>query len=227
MLSRNQRGRKRIGVLAALLLLSPAARADDLAFWGHLIVPIFRTERSEFSGDFQYRSGSPETSGRMTARAGASWRYRLRSWFQPQVSYLAIFDVNAPQGMITSHRIQAGVGYALPAAAPIRLRGTSFYEHSFINRGLPDTNVFRQRLEADVKIRKWDPWFYEDVSFGVNRGFYRSRTRAGLSWKLAGDSQFRLGYEFDAVKIAGAWVPQHTIYSQFRFGKGLAHHAGD
>lgn len=109
----------------------------------------------------------------------------------------------------------------------IRVRGGTFYERHFRGDEIDDFNVYRQRFELRADRLRWAPYVQQDFFFDEDRGFFRTRSRAGLAWSFETERQVTLAYQFQYTENRlGMWTPQHAIVFRFWFGERLSARGG-
>jgi len=106
--------------------------------------------------------------------------------------------------------------------------GGTLYERHFRGDQVADFNVYRQRADLSADDWKYSPWAQQDFSFDHARGFYRTRTRAGLLWSLKSNNQIALAYQFQYTqRPGGGWWPQHALLFRYWFGRRLSFRGRD
>ena len=189
-----------VGALLAALFIPRAGQAQDARFWDEIaiwaefiytiqtwdkvvwtVTPWIRTDEQELNTGTMTR-----VTTEATVLLPKDWDFRGRFFMIGRQS-----DMNE---FVLDERIQLLFRKLLTRFwdDKIRFRGGLFYERHFRGDAIPDFNVYRTRLELRGDGIPYEPWVQQDFFFDHARGFFRTRTRAGVLWNLQNDQQIRL-----------------------------------
>lgn len=79
--------------------------------------------------------------------------------------------------------------------------------------GRPNSEAFtrhRHRLDIEKQRLGYTPFVYEEL-FMLGANLIRSRTRAGLRYKVSDGRRLDLAYQFEWMKVDQRWGPRHSV----------------
>jgi hypothetical protein len=201
-----------LGVIATLCAL-PAAAAGP-GYWGEIAMPVFRSDRVITTATAEFRSDENFPRNTFLGRYSTSARFPVTHGWSFRAGYSSFLRGNDLVRLGWQRSLNGGVSYPLGTR---RLIGSTIYEHHWLPADRGERDRLRQRVEFTWQRKRVSPWGYEDLTMENGRGPYRSLSRAGLSFDLAGAWQFRAGYQFESLqRRTGAWAPSHAILLQLR-----------
>jgi len=177
-----------VGTLLLLLWIPRTAWTQEAGFWDKrglwaefvytirtwekvvwTITPSVRTDEQEINSGFMTR-----VTTEATVQFSEDWDIRNRFFLIGRQSASGDIDID--------ERIQILLRKVFFRfhKDKIRFRGGLFYERHFRGDEIDDFNVYRTRLELRMDGIKNEPWVQQDFFFDHARGFFRTRTRAGL-----------------------------------------------
>ena len=227
-------------LILALLVTSLAPRSvkaqdarfwEDVAFWGEFVYTIQTWDSVEWTVTPWIRTDEQElNSGGMTRVTTEAW-VRLGDGWDIRNRYFAIGRMDeAEDEVVLDHRIQFFLRKLLGRAwnDRVRVRGGIFYERHFRSDAIPDFNVYRTRIELRGDGIRYEPWTQLDFFFDQSRGFFRTRSRTGVIWRLRNRQEIRLAYQFQYTQDrSNQWSPQHAVVFRYWFGSKLSRRRGD
>ena len=204
---------------------------DDVALWAEFIYTIHTWDKVEWTVTPWIRTDEQElnsgTMTRVTTEAivslGETWDMRNRFFVIGRKD-------EARDKVVIDERIQILVRKRFLRFYDdrVRFRGGLFYERHFRGDAIPDFNVYRTRVELRGDGIKYEPWTQLDFFFDHSRGFFRTRTRTGVLWRLPNNQQIRLAYQFQYTQDrSGEWAPQHAVVFRYWFGTRVSGRAHD
>ncbi len=200
--------------LATLLALAGSLTAGDLQFWNQTDVRL--VERGRFSwsafGGFRLRDGLADA---YDDRIGTEVSIDLHDRISLAAGYLHRWFDPTGNGFANHNRIYVSPGFTL-AMRPARVDWVTQLERHWAP-GRPSYNRYRPRLEIERFRKMVSPFLSQEFLF-QREGFLRSRTVAGLRWRLEFGTSFEAGYLFDSMKIGQRWTPRHAIRTALSFG---------
>jgi len=223
----NGRGSLRLRLVPLLLvvLICPfRAQAQSLAFWGDLIFTFVQDKKLEWTAVGSFRSDGHLLPGTIFTRVSTEARFALfpRFWLWGQ--YTFINEGTRADGRVDwNNRPQAGIIYRFRTfRADNDLTGQTRIERNIHIGGVAPSNDYRQAIELRNDKGKIAPWFWEELFFDNSRGFFRTRSRAGLIFNLREGRQLSVAYQFQSTQSAQARSPQHAIVARFWLGRRLS-----
>jgi hypothetical protein len=205
-----------LGALLTVVVCAGHAFADSAGIWGELAVPVFQSNRLQWSAAAEFRSDEAFPRNTFIGRYNTTARVFLPHGYSVRVTYLSFLrSGNDFTGVGWHKAIGGGVSYLLWTP---KLMGSTIYEHHWLTGSGGERDRVRQRFEFSWPRKPATPWGYQDLTLENGRGFYRSITRAGLSFVLPKGWQVRTGYEFRTFQRSGstAWTPHHALLLQLR-----------
>lgn len=150
-------------------------------------------------------------------RAGILTRVKLNSALYVRLGYLARgFDATG-QGRRLEHRFFTGPVADLWWDRP-HARYIGLFERFIGRPGQADFNRHRHRLDIQARRIGLSPFIYEEL-FLRGGELIRSRTRAGLRYKVTMGRRLDLGYQFEWMKVGQRWGPRHSLV--FVYSRGV------
>jgi len=217
-LARRTFARCRSAFLRAAILacwFTSGALAGDVEFWSDGSAEALRVGRLQWilSGGLRIKDSLGDLYDR---RVGTVVGVNLGHQTTISAGYLIRNREYGDNDFGWDQRLTAAVGYALLRRSDARIKGLTLYERHFTPGGHTNFNRYRQRFEVESRRKGLSPWLYEDFTF-LNRGFVRSRSRAGLLWRTARGYSFAVGYQFETIRdpSGSAWRPRHAIVISF------------
>lgn len=207
------------GALAGLLLLVavqplPAA-AQDSALWSEVGLTLLRSERVTWTAVTEFRTEQNFPRNTFPALYNTTLRFSVAKGWSLRGGYATFIRGNDRRRLGWQNTVNAGVTYPVFSS---KVFGSTIYEHAWLPAGRGERDRLRQRFEMVWRAKeRISPFAYEDLSLENGRGFYRSRSRLGMSFDLPRGFQLRTGYQFQTLQQrTGAWVPRHAMLLQLR-----------
>lgn len=205
-----------VGAFLFLLLAAvSAARASDLQVWNTTEITALAANRVGWDVYGVVRT-CDHVSSAYDHRFGTLLRVAATRRLWLGAGYLRRYVNPDRLGMRPENRFVAGTT-VIPTLRPVRLEWVSLYERHFAIRGVPDFNRYKQRFEIERLRRGPAPFLYEEMTFR-REGFVRTRTLAGLRWRFPSGARFEIGYQFESLRVGGAWRPRHAIRTTLNLG---------
>ena len=238
-MSRSRRaGRRTLLPFALFALFFPRGASaqdarfwEDIAFWGEFIYTLQTWDRVEWTITPWIRTDEQElNSGTMTRVTTEAWVDFGDGW-DIRNRYFAIGRKDEAQDeVVLDHRLQFFLRKLLGRIADdrVRVRGGIFYERHFRSDVIEDFNVYRTRVELRADGIRYEPWTQLDFFWDSARGFFRTRSRTGVIWRLRNAQEIRLAYQFQYTQDrSNEWKPQHAVVFRYWFGSKLSRRRGD
>lgn len=205
------------GALAGLLLLvalRPAA-AQRPALWSEVGLTLLRSERVAWTAITEFRTDQNFPRNTFPALYNTTVRFSVAKGWSLRGGYATFVRGNDRRRLGWQNTVNAGVMYPVFSS---KVFGSTIYEHAWLPAGRGERDRLRQRFEVVWRAKeRTSPFAYEDLSMENGRGFYRSRSRLGVSFDLPHGFQLRTGYQFQTLQQRrGAWVPRHAVLLQLR-----------
>ena len=167
-----------------------------------------------------FRSDEQEVNGTYVARLSTAGKIRLsrRFRFEPRVLFINQ-GKNFGGGTTWVTRPRFTLSWRLAEFANVHLTSKTRYERHIRSDKVPDFNVYRQGFEFREDHQKVSPWILQEFFFDNSRGFFRSRSRAGLIFNLRMSRQLSVAYQLQSTnRVVRGWEPQHAIVCRFWYG---------
>lgn len=177
-------------------------------YWFQGSKTIFKLGRTDHSLIGVVRARGPLTDW-YDLRAGVLSRVKLNPSLYVRLGYLARAHDPMGQGHRLEHRFFAGPIADLWWDKP-HARYIGLFERFIGRPGSPDFNRHRHRLDLEMRRLGLSPFVYEEV-FLLGGELIRSRTRAGLRYKVSDGRRLDFGYQFEWLKTNRQWGPRHAI----------------
>jgi len=201
-------------IVVTVLALAGCLTAGDLQLWNQTDVRLVQRGRFAWSafGGFRLRDG---LSDAYDERIGTEVNVDLRERLSLAAGYLHRWLDSTGDGFAKHNRIYVSPGFTL-AVRPARVDWVMQLERHW-PPGRPSYNRYRPRVEIERFQKIVTPFLSQEFLF-QREGFLRSRTVAGLRWRLESGTSFEAGYLFDSMKIGQRWTPRHAIRTALSFG---------
>lgn len=200
--------------LFAFLVGARPAVADDLQSWTEVEVGILAVDRIDWTigGVARIRDSLGSVYDR---RARTDVELTLSDLASVTLGYILLN--RTPSGLGAGygwdHRLHAGLTYPLLRRG-VRVEGTTLYERHVGRRDSGDFNRYRQQVELERPSARVSPWLYQSLAF-ERQGFVRSRSRAGVRWRLGSGHSFIGAYQFEWRRVGATWRPRHAVLSEW------------
>lgn len=142
-------------------------------------------------------------------RAGILSRVKLAPETYLRLGYFARGFNATGTGHRTEHRLFAGPTLDLWRDRP-HVRYLGLVERFIGRPGRDDFTRHRHRLDIEGRRIGASPFVYEEV-FLLGREVIRSRTRAGLRYKVTDGRRLDFGYQFEWMKVDQRWGARHSV----------------
>ncbi len=202
-------------VLVATLLCAGAALGADLQFWNTTEFLLFQRGRWTWNV-FGMARVRDQLSDAYDDRLGSVVQYDATRRVGLRAGYLRRWNNFDRQGMHQENRVYGSLT-AVPVLLPVKVAWISQYERHIAIPGCRDFNQYKQRLDVERVRRRVSPFLYQELSLR-RQGLVRSRTLAGLRWRLEAGTHFEIGYQFESLQVGGAWMPRHSIRTTLSLG---------
>ena len=202
-----------LAVLPVLLGERPVA-ADDVQSWTEVEVGVLASDRIDWTvgGVARIRDSLGSVYDR---RARTDVEFALSDLVGVTLGYILLNRTPAGlgSGHDWDHRLHAGLSYPLLRRG-VRVEGTTLYERHVGRRASGDFNRYRQQVELERPSARVSPWLYQSLAF-ERQGFVRSRSRAGVRWRLGSGHSFIGAYQFERRRVGATWRPRHAVLSEW------------
>ena len=205
-----------VTLLAVLLVLlgERLVAADDVQSWTEVEVGVLASDRIDWTvgGVARIRDSLGSVYDR---RARTDVEFTLSDLASVTLGYILLNRTPAGlgSGHAWDHRLHAGLSYPLLRRG-VRVEGTTLYERHVGRRDSGDFNRYRQQVEIERPSARVSPWLYQSLAF-ERQGFVRSRSRAGVRWRLGSGHSFIGAYQFERRRSGATWRPRHAVLSEW------------